>query len=108
MAQEKLTTAEEVLTSLRQRSRICPPIDAPGPSTMRGVLTAFETKMSQRSDLGIVNRALNLFLESQNPFEPQKTRRPKMETVIFGTLAMLAVAAILFFNLSAPHMEVLP
>ena len=51
----------------------------------------------------MVNRALNVFLEPRNPFEPKEARKPKMETVIFGMLFGLVVAAFLFFNLAAPR-----
>jgi hypothetical protein len=56
----------------------------------------------------VVNRALNVFLEPRNPFEPERTRKPKMETVIFGMLFSLVVAAFLFFNLAAPRLQVYP
>ena len=65
--------------------------------------------MEQRLDLGVVNRALNVFLEPRNPFEPERTRKPKMETAIFGMLFVLMVAAaFLFFNLAAPRLQVYP
>jgi len=64
--------------------------------------------MKQRSDLGVVNRALNVFLEPRNPFEPARTRKPKMETLVFGVLFAVVVAAFLFFNLAAPALQVYP
>ena len=72
------------------------------------VLAAFEARMERRPDLGVVNRALNVFLEPRNPFEPERTRKPKMETMIFGMLFGLAIAAFLFFNLAAPRLQVHP
>ena len=78
------------------------------PVTVNEVLAAFEAKMEQRPDLGVVNRALNVFLDPQNPFEPDRRRKPKMETVLFGTLFALVVAAFLFFNLAAPRVQVYP
>jgi hypothetical protein len=72
------------------------------------VRAAFEARMERRLDLGVVNRALNVFLEPRNPFEPERTRKPKMETVIFGVLLALLVAAFLFFNLAAPRLQVYP
>lgn len=103
MAEQRITTADDVLAVLRQRGRICEEVEILDAASPGSVLSAFEVKMKQRSDLGIVHRALNLFLEPRNPFEPEKTRRPKMETVIFGTLFLLVLAAVLFFNLSAPR-----
>ena len=78
------------------------------PMTANEVLAAFEARMKQRSDIGVVNRALNVFLEPRNPFEPERTRKPKMETVVFGILFVVVVAAFLFFNLAAPQLQVYP
>jgi hypothetical protein len=64
--------------------------------------------MEQRLDLGVVNRALNVFLEPRNPFEPERRRKPKMETLIFGMLFGLVIAAFLYFNLAAPRLQVHP
>ena len=72
------------------------------------VLAAFETRMEQRQDLGVVNRALNFFLEPRNPFGPERTRKPKREAVIFGMLFAVVAAAFLFFNLAAPRPQVYP
>lgn len=105
MAERRLATAQDVLTVVRQRGRICEEVEIRDAASPGSVLAAFEVKMKHRSDLGIVNRALNLLFEPRNPFEPEKTRRPKMETVIFGTLFLLVLAAILFFNLSAPRVN---
>ena len=78
------------------------------PVTAGEVLAAFEARMEQRPDLGVVNRALNVFLEPRNPFEPERTRKPKMEAVMFGMLFAVVVAAFLFFNLAAPRLQVYP
>lgn len=64
--------------------------------------------MIKRHDLGVTNRLLNLLLESRNPFELSKTRRLKMETIILGTLILLVFAAVVFFHLSAPRVQVIP
>ena len=65
------------------------------------VLARFEASMERRADVGPLNRAANLLLESRNPFEPGRRRKPKMEAVVFGTLFSLVIAALLFFNLAA-------
>lgn len=96
------------MATVRRRLPVCPAEGAEEGATSSGVLLAFENAMSKRHDLGVSNRLLNLLLESRNPFELSKTRRPKMETIIFGTLLLLVVAAVLFFNLSAPRVEVTP
>jgi len=108
MRPQEFTTAEEILASSRRRLPVCPAVGAEERTTPAGVLAAFEDAMSKRQDLGTINRLLNLLLESRNPFEPSKTRRAKMETIIFGTLLLLVVAALLFFNLSAPRVKVTP
>lgn len=108
MKPQKFKTAEEILVTSRRRLPVCPAVGAEERTTPSGVLIAFEDAMSKRHDLGTVNRLLNLLLEPRNPFEAGKTRRPKMETVIFGTLLLLIVAAVVFFNLSAPRVEVTP
>lgn len=108
MTQQWFKTAEEILAASRRRLPVCPAVLAEKRATPSRVLTAFENAMSKRQDLGITNRLFNLLLECRNPFEPSKTRRPKMETIIFGTLLLLVVAAVLFFNLSAPRVEVTP
>jgi len=71
------------------------------PITAAEVLARFEASMRHRADLGVRNRLANLLLEPRNPFEPARRRKPKMETVVFGTLLGLVIAAPLFFNLAA-------
>ncbi len=108
MGDDKPVTATEVLSSVRKRRPLCERIDVDNPTTAAKVLAGFETSMRQRPDLGLTNRVANILLESRNPFEPQRPRKPKMETVIFGTLFALSVAAVLFFNVSAPKGQVYP
>ncbi len=71
------------------------------PITAAEVLTRFEASMRRRADLGVRNRLANLVLEPRNPFEPDRRRKPKMETAVFGTLSALVMAALLVFNLAA-------
>ena len=71
------------------------------PTTAAEVLTRFEASMRHRVDLGMRNRLAYLLLEPRNPFEPARRRKPKMETVVFGTLFTLVIAALLLFNLAA-------
>ncbi|MBC8166643.1 MAG: hypothetical protein H7Y20_12315 [Bryobacteraceae bacterium] len=105
---KQITTTEDVLEAVRKRRPLCDQMTVEAPVTAEGVLTAFEAKMAQRQDLGVVNRALNLFFEPQNPFEPERTRKPRTEAVLFGMIFAVAVAAFLFFNLSAPRLQVDP
>lgn len=94
-----MVTAAEVLAAVRRRKRLCERVNIARPVTAAAVLAGFETSMKQRGDVGLLNRAANLLLESRNPFEPTRSRKPKMETVVFGTLFLLVVVALLFFNL---------
>ncbi len=108
MAEDRQTTTEDVLEAVRKRRPLCDQVAVDNPVAADEVLAAFEAKMAQRPDLGVVNRALNVFLEPRNPFEPERTRKPKMETVLFGMLFAVVVAAFLFFNLAAPRLQVYP
>ena len=108
MVEDRQVTTEDVLEAARRRRRLCDDVEVDDPVTANAVLTAFEARMEQRLDLGVVNRALNVFLEPRNPFEPERTRKAKVETVIFGMLFALVVTAFLFFNLAAPRLLVHP
>lgn len=108
MAEDRQMTTEDVLEAVRKRRPLCDQMPVDNPVAADEVLTSFEAKMAQRPDLGVVNRLLNAFLEPRNPFEPERTRKPKMETVLFGMLFAVVVAAFLFFNLSAPRLQVHP
>ena len=99
-------TTEDVLEAVRKKRPLCDQLALEEPVTADEVLIAFEGKMAQRQDLGVVNRALNLFFEPRNPFEPERTRKPRAEAVLFGMLFAVVVAAFLFFNLAAPRLEV--
>ena len=105
MVEDRQVTTEDVLEAARRRRRLCDDVEVDDPVTADAVLAAFEARMEQRLDL---NRALNVFLEPMNPFEPERTRKAKVETVIFGMLFALVVAAFLFFNLAAPRLQVYP
>ena len=108
MADYRQVTTEDVLDAARRRRPLCDEVAVDNPVTAGKVLAAFETRMEQRQDLGVVNRALNVFLEPRNPFEPERTRKPKMEAVIFGMLFGVAITAFLLFNLAAPRLQVHP
>jgi hypothetical protein len=108
MFNDRQITTQDVLDAISSRRPICDIVAVDNPVTTDEVLAAFEVSMKRRSDVGVVNRALNVFLEPRNPFEPERTRKPKMETVIFGMLLIVVVAAFLFFNLAAPRLEVYP
>jgi len=108
MADDRQVTTEDVLEAVRRRRPLCDEVAVDVPVTAGKVLAAFEARMGQRQDLGVVNRALNVFLEPRNPFEPERTRKPKREAVIFGMLFAVVAAAFLFFNLAAPRLQVYP
>ena len=108
MADYRQVTTEDVLEAVRRRRPLCDEVAVDDPATADEVLAAFEARMEQRPDLGVVNRALNVFLEPRNPFEPERPRKPKREAVIFGMLFTVVAAAFLFFNLAAPRLQVYP
>ncbi len=108
MIEDRQTTTEDVLEAVLRRRPLCDEVPVVHRVTANEVIAAFETRMKHRSDIGVVNRALNVFLEPRNPFEPERTRKPKMETVVFGMLLVVVVAAFLFFNLAAPRIQVYP
>ncbi len=108
MIHDREITSEDVLEAVLRRRPLCDEVPVDHPVTANEVLAAFETRMKERSDIGLVNRALNVFLEPRNPFEPERTRKPKMKTVVFGMLFAVVMAAFLFFNLAAPRLEVYP
>jgi hypothetical protein len=108
MSEDTQMTTEDVLEVVRKRRPLCDEVPLDNPVTADEVLAAFEAKMAQRSDLGVVNRPLNVFLDPRNPFEPERMRKPKMETVLLGMLFAVVVAAFLFFNLAAPQLQVYP
>ena len=70
MIQDREITTEDVLQAVLRRCPLCDEVPVDHPMTANEVLAAFETRMKQRSDIGVVNRALNVFLEPRNPFEP--------------------------------------
>jgi len=108
MAHDRQVTTEDVLEAVRRRRPLCDEVEVDVPVTADKVLAAFEDRMEQRQDLGVLNRALNTFLEPRNPFEPERTRKPKREAVIFGMFFAVIAAAFLFFNLAAPRLQVYP
>ena len=108
MADYWQVTTEDVLEAVRRRRPLCDEVALDVPVTAGKVLAAFEARMEQRQDLGVVNRALNVFLENRNPFEPDRPRKPKREAVIFGMLVAVVATAFLFFNLAAPRLQVYP
>src|ERR1043165_8014095 len=93
----------QLLERLRERSAIFAEIAIEQPATLQDVDTEFRAARRKRSDLGLLNHTLNLFLEPRNPFEPQRMRKPKMEAAVVGTLLALVVIALLAFNLAAPR-----
>ena len=104
MGEDRQVTTEDVLEAAQRRRRLCYDVEVDDPVTADAVLTAFEARMAQRLDLGV----LNVVLEPRNPFEPERTRKPKLETLIFRMLFGLVIAAFLLFNLAAPRLQVHP
>lgn len=96
-------TEAEFRDQLRRRRPVFPEVTDESPLTIREVDTEFRSARQKRSDIGIANHVLNLFLEPRNPFEPRRMRKPKMEATVFGTLLALVAIAVLAFNCAAPR-----
>jgi hypothetical protein len=96
-------TEDELSEGLRRRRPVFPVVAVENPVTLQEVDAEFRSARQKRSDVGIVNHALNTFLEPRNPFEPRRVRKPKMEATVFGTLLALVAIAILAFNFAAPR-----
>ena len=102
MTKSEIISESELLEGLRRRQPVF--ADEIPETTVRAqeVDSEFRTTRQKRSDIGLVNHALNLFLEPRNPFEPSRMRKPKMEVTVFRTLFALLVIAVIAFNLAAP------
>ncbi len=96
-------TEAEFRCRLHRRRPVFPEASVQHPMTIQEVDTEFRSARQKRSDIGVTNHVLNLFLEPSNPFEPGRTRKPKMEAVVFGALFALVAIAVLAFNCSAPR-----
>jgi len=103
MVEKEILSESELLQGLRRRKAVFA-ADLPEELlTLRELDNEFRTATQTRSDIGLRNHVLNLFLEARNPFEPGRMRRPKMEATVFGTLFAVAAIAVLAFNLMAPR-----
>jgi hypothetical protein len=96
-------TESELSEGLRKRRPVFPDVPVDQPVTLQQVDTEFRAARRNRTDVGITNHILNLFLEPRNPFESKTVRKPKREAVVFGTLLAVVVIAVLAFNLAAPR-----
>ena len=98
-----MLTEAELREALRKRRPIFPEVAIDQAVTLQEVEAGFHAARRNRADIGIANHIRNLFLEPRNPFESQKVRKPKVEAVVFGTMLVLVVIAVLAFNLAAPQ-----
>ena len=98
-----MLTEAEFREALRRRRSIFPEVRIDQPATLQEIDNGFRAARKHRADIGVSNHILNLLLECRNPFEPQKVRKPKVETVVFGTMLALVVIAVFAFNLAAPR-----
>lgn len=102
MLEKEFLSESELLEGLRRRKPVFAD-DPPEQSVLlRDVNLEFRIARQRRSDIGLRNHLLNVFLEPRNPFEPSRMRRPKMEATMFGTLFALTAIAVLAFNFAAP------
>jgi hypothetical protein len=102
MIRGEIIPESELLEGLRRRQPVFADEIPVAAVTVQEVDSEFRTTRLKRSDIGLANHALNLFLEPRNPFEPGRMRKPKMEVTVFGTLLALVVIAVIAFNLAAP------
>ncbi len=65
------------------------------------VLAEAEVAWRQRSDIGLRNRILNVLLDPRNPFDPKRRRAPRKDLVVIAALAVFALSAVIYFNLTA-------
>ena len=101
MLEKEFLSESQLLEGLRRRKPVF--AEAPEQSvTLADVNLEFRTARQGRSDIGLRNHILNVFLEPRNPFEPSRMRRPKVEATVFGTLFALTAIAVLAFNFAAP------
>ena len=101
MLEKEFLSESELLEGLRRRKPVFD--DVPEQSVTQGeVNLEFHKARPVRSDIGLRNHILNVFLEPRNPFEPSRMRRPKMEVTVFGIMFVLTAIAVLAFNLAAP------
>ena len=98
-----MPTESELREGLRKRRPIFPDVTVDQPVTLSTMDAEFRAARRNRADIGIANHVLSVLLEPRNPFEPKRARKPKMEAVVFGTLLVLVVIAVLAFNLAAPR-----
>ena len=98
-----MPTESELREGLRKRRPIFPNVTVDQPMTLPAVDAEFRAARRNRADIGIANHVLSVILAPRNPFEPKRARKPKMEAVVFGTLLVLVVIAVLAFNLAAPR-----
>ena len=102
MTRSKIISESELLEGLRGRQPVFADEIPQAAVTVEEVDSEFRTARQKRSDIGLVNHALNFFLEPRNPFEPGRVRKPKMEVRVFGTLLALVAIAVVALNLAAP------
>ena len=102
MREKEFLSEGELREGLRRRKQVFAEDPLEQSVLLRDVNLEFRTARQARSDIGLRNHSLNVFLEPRNPFEPGRMRRPKMEATLFGTLFALAAIAFLAFNLAAP------
>jgi len=58
-----------------------------------------EQHLRNRSDLRIWNAVVTRVLSPRNPFEPESARGPQRWFVLFSTLSLAAIGALVYFNL---------
>lgn len=102
MVEDEIVSEAELLDRLHRRKPLFAEMGEEQSLAIHEIDSDFRAVRQKRSDIGVLNHALNLLLEARNPFEPGRRRKPKMEAVVFGALFTLVTIAVLAFNLAAP------
>jgi hypothetical protein len=103
MEQDAENTAEHVLHLVRSRMSTEIPLGTASiqnPSATR-IAEAFRARFAAACDAGGWKRLSNTVLEPGNPFDVKAGRQLRQETLILGTLVLVALGLAVYFNVTA-------
>jgi hypothetical protein len=103
MEQNAENTAEHVLHLVRSGMSTEIPLGTAGiqnPSVAR-IVETFRARFAKACDAGVWNRLSNAVLEPVNPFDVKSRRQLRQETLILGTLVLVALGLAVYFNVTA-------
>ena len=103
MEQNAENTAEHVLHLVRSGMSTEIPLGTAGiqnPSVAR-IVETFRARFAEACDAGVWKRLSNTVLEPGNPFDVKAGRQLRQETLILGTLVLVALGLAVYFNVTA-------